>query len=69
MEGCKRYFLNDSEKQFYMNCAISAMQGIQENNLKIGSVVAEICLKETAKLAFDMADAMLNEFHNRTLKN
>lgn len=56
--------LHGVELDFYMNSAISAMQGIQENGTKLG-VVADLLPKRTAELAFDMADAMLSEFRKR----
>ena len=57
-------FRNEYDIEFYKQAAIAAMQGIQESGMKL-SPVADIFVKETAKLAFNMADAMLGELHKR----
>ena len=57
-------FRNEYDIEFYKNCAITAMQGIQESGTKL-SLGADIFMKETAKLAFKMADAMLDELHEK----
>lgn len=53
-----------SDNEFWMNCAISAMQGMQESGTKI-SILSDVFPNETAKFAFDMADAMLEELKKR----
>ena len=53
-----------SDAEFYKNCAIAAMQGIQEASSKAG-VLMDIMPKELAKKAFDIADHMLEELHHR----
>jgi len=57
--------LTELEDEFYRNCAIAAMQGIQENGTKLGEIAAELFPEKTSKLAFDMADAMLKEYRKR----
>lgn len=52
--------------EFYLNTAIAAMQGIQENGSKL-SIAADLMPKETAKIAFDIADAMVKELKNRNI--
>ena len=49
---------------FLQNCAIAAMQGIQEANSKIG-IVADFAPDELSKKAFDIAERMLLECHKR----
>ena len=53
-----------TDKQFYQNCAIAAMQGVQESNSKLG-VAIDFMPKEIAKMAFDIAEHMLEEYHRR----
>lgn len=64
-EDKKRYLNNmsDHEKDFYLQCAIAAMQGMQETGKKI-SIMSDMFPNQTAKLAFRMADAMLDEYYN-----
>ena len=50
--------------EFYQQCAIAAMQGIQETNCKIG-LVADFLPKELAVKAFDIADVMVKEYRKR----
>ncbi len=57
-------FRNEYDIEFYKNAAIAAMQGIQESGTKL-SLGADIFVKETAKIAFKMADAMLDELHEK----
>ena len=45
---------------------MSAMQGYQESGGKIG-LTADLFHKETAKMSFQMADAMLEEYMNRLI--
>lgn len=51
-------------REFYQQCAIAAMQGLQEVNCKLG-VVADFMSKELALKAFDIAEAMLDELIKR----
>jgi len=53
--------------EFYQQCAIAAMQGIQETNSKMG-FVADFLPKELAMKAFDIADAMVKEYQKRKNK-
>lgn len=53
-----------TDKQFYQNCAIAAMQGIQESNSKLG-LAMDFIPGELAKRSFDIADDMLKEMHKR----
>lgn len=53
-----------TDKQFYQNCAIAAMQGIQESNSKIG-LAMDFLPEELAKKSFDIAEHMLEEYHRR----
>ena len=64
----KDHLSDPKEQEFYMNCAISAMQGIQESGNRVISDLSEVFIKETAKRAFDMADAMLEEYKKRINK-
>jgi len=54
-------------RDFYQQCAIAAMQGLQEVNCKLG-VVADFIPKELAARAFDIAEAMLDELTKRDNK-
>lgn len=54
--------------EFYQQCAIGAMQGIQENGTKFG-LVADFLPKELAMKAFDIADAMVIEYRKRIKEN
>ena len=53
-----------TDKQFYQNCAIAAMQGIQEANSKVG-LAMDFIPEELAKKSFDIAENMLEEYHRR----
>lgn len=53
-----------TDKQFYQNCAIAAMQGIQESNSKFG-LAMDFLPEELAKKSFDIAEHMLEEYHRR----
>lgn len=53
-----------TDKQFYQNCAIAAMQGIQESNSKFG-LAMDFLPEELAKKSFDIAEHMLEEYHKR----
>lgn len=53
-----------TDKQFYQNCAIAAMQGIQESNTKLG-LAMDFLPEELAKKSFDIAEHMLEEYHRR----
>ena len=53
-----------SDVDFYKNCAIAAMQGIQESGSKIG-LAMDFIPEELSKKAFDIADHMLTELHLR----
>ena len=55
----------DKEMEFYTNCAIAAMQGLQESGMKF-SLMEDLMPKELAKMAFNIADAMLEELKERT---
>lgn len=61
--------LSSTEYRFYLECAAYAMQGIQENGYKIFEVAATLVPKKTAELAFDMADAMVEELRKRLDKS
>lgn len=61
----KRTFRNDHDIEFWREAAISAMQGIQESGWKFLGTFADIDTNDTANLAFNMADAMLEEYHRR----
>lgn len=50
--------------EFYKQCAIAAMQGIQESGTKLGLVV-DLIPNELAEKAFHIADAMLVEYKKR----
>ena len=52
------------EKTFYQQCAISAMQGLQEGGHMIG-IAADIFADELAKRSFDIAEAMVREYLRR----
>ena len=49
---------------FYATAALYAMQGIQEMG-SAGSVMADAFHGKLAKLAFDIADSMLEEYDRR----
>lgn len=53
-----------TDSDFYRNCAIAAMQGIQEMNSKLGAI-ADFAPHELAIKSFDIADAMVKELHKR----
>lgn len=61
----KRTFRNDHDIEFWREAAVSAMQGIQESGWKFLGTFADIDTNDTASLAFNMADAMLEEYHRR----
>lgn len=56
--------MNMNQNDFYLSCAISALQGLQESGGKL-SIAADLMPKKTAKLAFEIADAMLIEAKSR----
>lgn len=60
-------FYTKEERDFYLQCSIAAMQGLQESGKKI-SLVSDLFPKETAKLSFKIADAMLNEYRERLVE-
>ena len=60
-----RNFRNEYDVEFYANCAIAAMQGIQESGMKIEGFAAMLMPAKMSKVAFDMADAMLSEYQKR----
>ena len=49
-------------KDFYEQAAISAMQGLQENDSKIFSIAEDLTPKILAKFSFLIADCMLEEY-------
>lgn len=53
-----------TEEEFYQQCAIAAMQGLQESSTKI-SLLADIAPEKTAIISFNIADAMLKEYRKR----
>ena len=53
-----------SDADFYRNCAIAAMQGIQEVNSKLG-IAMDFLPADLAIKSFDIADHMLTELHHR----
>lgn len=53
-----------TEEEFYQQCAIAAMQGLQESSTKI-SLLADIAPEKTAVISFNIADAMLKEYRKR----
>lgn len=61
-----RKFRSEHDIEFYANCAIAAMQGIQESGMKIEGFAAMLMPAKMSKVAFDMADAMLTEYQKRT---
>ena len=61
----KRTFRNDHDIEFWREAAVSAMQGIQESGWKFLGTFADIDTNDTASLAFNMAYAMLEEYHRR----
>ena len=56
--------MNPSE--FYMNCAIAAMQGMMESGIKFSEVAAVLLPSKLANEAFNIADAMLEEYLERS---
>lgn len=60
-----RNFRNEYDVEFYSNCAIAAMQGIQESGMKIEGFAAMFMPAKMAEVAFNMADAMLSEYQKR----
>lgn len=58
-------FRSEHDIEFYANCAIAAMQGIQESGMKIEGFAAMLMPGRLAEVAFNMADAMLNEYQKR----
>ena len=54
-------------REFYQQCAIAAMQGLQEANSKIG-VVADLLPKKLAAMSFEIAEAMVDELIKRDSK-
>lgn len=55
-----------SDLEFYANCATAAMQGLMENGTKFSEIAAVLLPKKLANEAFNIADAMLEEYLNRT---
>lgn len=55
------------EKDFYLQTAIAAMQGIQEGGNYLG-VVSDFIPSTLAKKAFNIADEMLKEAKKRGIK-
>lgn len=53
-----------TEEEFYQQCAIAAMQGLQESSTKI-SLLADVAPEKTAIISFNIADAMLKEYRKR----
>ena len=53
--------LRKTNLELYKQTAIAAMQGIQEANGKLG-LVSDLLPRELARHAFDIADAMLEEY-------
>lgn len=51
------------EKEFYINCAIMAMQSLLRNSNRFSST--KVFNDILAKNSFDIADAMLEEYKNR----
>ena len=60
--------MTEQERIFYENAAIAAMQGYQES-VKEVAILADIDHSATAKAAFNMADAMLEEYRKRVKTN
>lgn len=56
--------MTEEEKQFYLDAAINAMQGLMENSTKLG-VLVDLDLRLLAKRSFDTADHMLEEYRKR----
>ena len=54
-----------TDKEFYANCAIAAMQGILESGIKFAEISAILLPKKMANEAFNIADAMLEEYQKR----
>lgn len=52
---------------FKLQCAISAMQGIQESGHYVG-LVSDFIPKELAKKSFDIAEEMYNEAVKRGIQ-
>lgn len=63
-EICSILIMND--KEFYMNCAIAAMQGMMESGTKFSEIAAVLLPKKLANEAFNIADAMLEEYRKRS---
>lgn len=55
--------------EFYQNCAIAAMQGILESGIKFAEISAILLPKKLANEAFNIADAMIEEYKNRKESN
>ena len=64
MENEDLRLLRRQNLDFYGQVAMSAMQGIQEANSKLG-LVSDLMPHELSKRAFDIADAMLLEYFSR----
>ena len=60
--------MTKEELEFYKNAAIAAMQGYQESAKEV-AILADIDHSITAKAAFNMADAMLDEYRKRVKTN
>ena len=52
-------------EEFYQNCAIAAMQGILESSIKFAEISAILLPKKLANEAFNIADAMMEEYIDR----
>jgi hypothetical protein len=59
-------FRNNADVQFYADCAIAAMQGIQEGGTKLEGMSAILLPKKLAEVSFRIADAMLDEYQRKT---
>lgn len=55
-------------REFYQQCAIAAMQGLQESGIYLGTLF-DMAPKMLANKAFDIAEAMVNELIERDNKN
>lgn len=55
-------------REFYQQCAIAAMQGLQESGIYLGTFF-DLTPKILAKRAFSIAEAMIEELIERDSKN
>lgn len=58
-----------TDYEFYQQCAIAAMQGVQEMGGVAGEAIEILPPVLLSKKAFDIADAMLDEWHKRKVKH